>query len=264
MILIGIICLIVGVILLFFWRSNRSKLRNLRLASASTISSLQTIANQIAEEIGGGSLREYVKIRGVIECDRPLISQLKQEPCVYYSMTVTWEYNEEVIKQDNEGKTIREKERKSETVAQNSRSIPFTLQDSTGEIRVNPERAEIETVKVLEEFRPENFSGGSLTFGNFSINLPSFEERRQTIGYRYQEEILPIGRQILVIGTATDEEGMITIRKPTEKGQRYFISLKSEEELSQATNNAIRGTFYSMIFFLTLGLILLVAGVLRG
>lgn len=264
LIIFGIIFEIVAIVLLFIWRSQKEKLQNLRSANSTNIASLNKMVNDVAQEIGGGSLREYVKLRGIIECDEPIISELKEEPCVYYTMRVTREYEEEVTRKNDEGETIHETERRSETVAQNSRSIPFRLRDDSGEIIIDPQGAnEIETVKVLEEFRPETHSGNSITFGNFSFAVSYGSGGTRTLGYRYTESILPIGRQALVIGMATDEDGQIKITKPSQPNQRFIISLKSEEEFARSTGNTIRGLFFGMLFCLSLGTVLLIAGIIN-
>lgn len=237
----GGILLITAIALFFVQRHYNLKLRSLKLADAVTTAELHQLADHIAQEIGSGSLRRYVKVSGVITCPQPIISELKQMPCVYYTMCVTREYEEDVRKTDSKGKTYWTTERRSQTMSSNSQSIPFFVRDRHGDIQVNPSDAAIDTVPVLDEFRSTG-SGSSSSFsvGAFQMNLNLFSQSgSRTIGYRYKESILPLNRQVLVVGLASDQTGILQIERPTESGKKFFISLKSEASLSQETKNTM-------------------------
>jgi hypothetical protein len=259
MAIFGGILIVIGIILFFVQKNYSSKLQSIRLATSSTVAELQQIASEIAGEIGGGNLREYVKVSGLIRCDRPLISELKQEPCVHYTMSVVREYEEEHTTRDSDGKTRTETRRGSENVSSNSQSIPFTLQDKSGELMVNPDGGNIETVQILNEFRREN-SSSSISFGGFSLEVGVGMGGRRTIGYRYTESILPCDREVLIIGTASDDGSQLTLLKPIKSDKKFIISLKSEEELAKSTANAAKGFLYGEIACFAIGTILLILG----
>jgi hypothetical protein len=127
---------------------------------------------------------------------------------------------------------------------------------------VNPDGGNIDTVQVLNEFRQENSSGSSISFGGFNLSLGAGMGGRRTIGYRYTESILPCDREVLVIGTAADEGGQVTLRKPIQADKKFIISLKSEEELAKSTANAAKWYFYGMVACLAIGAILLILGLI--
>ena len=263
MAIFGGILIVIGIILFFVQKNYSTKLQSIKLATASTVGELQRIASEIAGEIGSGNLREYVKVRGIIRSDRPLISELKQLPCVHYTMRVVREYEEQQTTRDSEGKTRTETRRSSETISSNSQSIPFTLQDRSGELVVNPDGGNIETVQILNEFRQENFNSSSISFGGFSLAVGGgMGGGRRTLGYRYTESILPCDREVLVIGTAADDGGQVTLRKPIQSDKKFIISLKSEEELAKSTANAAKGFLYGEIACFAIGAILLVLGLI--
>ncbi|MFM7599742.1 MAG: E3 ubiquitin ligase family protein [Pseudanabaena sp.] len=262
MAIFGGILIVIGIILFFVQKNYSTKLQSIKLATASTVGELQQIASEIAGEIGGGNLREYVKVRGIVRSDRPLISELKQEPCVHYTMRVVREYEEQQTTTDSEGKTRTETRRNSETVSSNSQSIPFTLQDHSGELVVSPDGGNIETVQILNEFRQENFNSSSISFGGFSLAIGAgMGGGRRTLGYRYTESILPCDREVLVIGTAADDGGQVTLRKPIQSDKKFIISLKSEEELAKSTASAVKGFLYGEIACLAIGTILVILGI---
>ena len=262
LIVLGAILLTIGIILFFVQKHQRGKAFSLRKARAVTVAELQHLAREVAAEIGGGSWQDYVKLTGTIRCDRPLTSELKQEPCVHYQMSVRREYEETVTKRDSDGKSYRDTERGSETVSSNQRSVPFHVEDHTGQIEVNPNGASIETVKILDEFRQEQSAGGMISFGGFSLALGSTSGNRRTLGYHYTESILPTEQQVLVVATVSDQTGHLVLQRPAEKANQFIIALKTEAELTRVTQRNAQISFYSMIGCLGIGALLLIMGVL--
>lgn len=264
MAILGGILIVVGIVLFFIQNNARQKMKSLKQARTSTVADLVHIAQGVAAEIGAGSWRDYVKLWGQIHCDTPLTSELKQVPCVYYEMQVEREYEETVTERDSEGRTTRKTERHSEIVSQNRQSIPFLLQDSTGQVLVDPSGATIETVSVLDEFRDKAAAGSTVSFGSFSLSLGGDRDGRRTLGYRYRESILPLNRSVLVLGLATDarpdEQVKVAIEKPTTRGQKFMISLKSADQLRQGAENTAKYTFWGMVVALIAGVVLLVLG----
>lgn len=261
--IIGIMLLIVGLILFFVKKNQSHKGFSVKSARSSTVKELEATAHSITQEIGGGSWRDYIKLWGTITSEQPLISELKQEPCVYYTMNVTREYEETTRKQDSEGKWIEETVKNSEIVASNQRQIPFMLQDATGKIVVNPEDGAIDTVKVLDEFRPGEAQAGMITFGNFSLVLRSTNHsQRHTLGYHYTESILPIGRDVLVVGEVSDETGKLTLAKPIQGNQRFILSLKTEQALHAAIAQTETNLSYAIIGCLSTGMIAILLGII--
>lgn len=261
--IIGFILIGIGIVLFFVQKSQRNKAFSIRTARTAKVAELAQMSQAIAQEIGGGDWRDYVKVTGTIECEHPIISQLKQEPCVYYKMEVKREYEETVTRKDEEGKTYQETQRGSEVISSHKQSTPFQLNDQTGYVSVNPDGADIEVIKILDEFRQEQSRGGLLSFGQFSLALgnETFGGRR-TLGYHYSESILPLRRRALVVGTVSDSGGELTLQKPTDGKQKFIITLKTAEELTQAVDRIAQITFYSMIACGAIGVILLILAML--
>ncbi|MGF1524222.1 MAG: E3 ubiquitin ligase family protein [Leptolyngbyaceae cyanobacterium] len=242
MIFFGFILLIVGAILFFVQRNQNQRLFSLKSARFMTTAELASTVGAVANEIGGGSWRDYVKLWGEVVADPPLYSEHTQAPCVHYSARVRREFEETETTRTNDGSTQSKRQRKSETVTDQRQSIPFWLRDRTGTVKVDPDGADIETISVLDEFRAE----------------PS----GQTLGYRYQESLLPVGRSVLVVGAASDLTGEVIIGKPVKSGHKYIISLKDEERLATATTHSAKTTFYAMVACLIGGVMLLLVGLL--
>lgn len=256
--IVGGIFLIAAIVLFFVRRSQQAKLMTVQTAEPATVGHLMQTAEAIAQDIGRGNWREQVKMSGTIRCDRPLQSELKQEDCVYYSMRVQREYEEWVTTTNSEGKQERKLEKKSDTVASNTRSTPFFLNDGTGEIEVIPDGANIETISILDEFQPVRSGSTTISYGRFSR---SRSNDSSTLGYRYQESILPLDRRIFVVAMATDSSETLTLRKPLNGRYKFLISLQDEEILIQSTKGAIKALWVALWITGVLGVLLIVIGI---
>ena len=265
MVIIGCILIVIGGVLVFVQKNQKTKAFSIKSARSATAAELNATAREIAAEIGGGNWRDYIKVRGAVHTDQPLMSELKQTPCVYYTTAVRREYEETVTEKDAEGKSVQKTRRGSETISSNQQSLPFQLQDTTGQITVNPDGAAIETVSILNQFQPGEASGGMLSFGRFSLamNSPHAHNRRRTLGYRYTESILPVDRNVLVVGTVSDSTGALIVSKPLERDKKFIISLKTDQELTLAAERSARNAFYGMVACFGIGSVLVLVGLIR-
>ncbi len=261
MAILGAVLLVLSVVLFFVQQGANNKLRNMQIQTAKA-GDLQQIAQGVATEIGAGAWQEYNELKGTVFCNQPLKSELTRTPCVYYAMEVIREYEEPYTERDEKGNERTEIRRGSETIAQNSQAVPFILEDETGRIVIDPAGADLDGVQVLNDFRSER--GGTLKLGSFSLALPNFSGPRRTLGYRFTETVIPVGRAVYVLGQVRDQGGKLVVEKPTEKDRSFIISLKSEEELQSASQSTARWTFYGAIASAVLGLGLVVFGLVAG
>ncbi|MBD2428976.1 E3 ubiquitin ligase family protein [Phormidium sp. FACHB-1136] len=264
MALFGFLLLVAGGVLWFVRGHQGHRSRHLKLAHTTPIGELKSLASAVAQEIGSGDWRDYVLLWGTITTEAPLTSPMKGMPCVYYSNAVIREYEETIREQDEKGNWRTRTQRGSDTISQEQQSIPFDLVDQVKErVEVNPEGADVELVEVLNEFRPGQSNGGSISFGGFSMNLgDSFGGgNRRTLGYRYRESILAVGRQVTVLGMVSDRTGSLTVENPN-TNQPFIISPKSQEALVKSATQNAQIAFWAMVGCLGLGAILLVVGLL--
>lgn len=262
LIILGVICISIGVVLYVVERNQRGRAFSLRSAKPATVADLTQLAQAVAQDMGGGSWRDYVKLTGTVDCDRPLRSELTQDACVYYSMTVEREYEETVTRKDDDGDRHTETERGSEVVSSNARSAPFWLSDGTGKIEVEPDGAVIDAEQVLDEFRTEGGRNGSISYGSFSLDIGQPRSGRRTLGYHYRESLLPLNRRVLVVGMVSDQAGRLVLQKPIQSSQRFMVSLKTDEALiAESDRTAINAALWMKIC-LVAGAILILIGTL--
>lgn len=263
---VGVILLVVAIVLFFVQKSQANKAFSIQSAQAVTAGELKTMAQAIADDIGGGNWREYVKVWGTVKCDRPLQSPLKSSDCVFHKTTVTWEYEEQVTKTDSEGKRTTETEKSTETLSSERQSVPFWIQDESGMVQVDPDRADLETIDVVNDFQPNQPRGGILSYGSFSLDVSPYSRHsgRRTLGYRYQEAVLPVERKALVVGMVSDHTGELIIQKPLKSDKKFLISLKNDEALTQDAKQGAQRAFYGMVGCGGLGVIFIVLGLVTG
>jgi hypothetical protein len=264
MIFVGIFFLIISTTLFFARRNQQHRSFSLKSARPVTAAELEEMAQAIAAEIGGGDWRDYVKLRGTVQAESPLMSKLAEKSCVYYSYRVEREYEETVKEKDANGNLKTVTERKSETISSDRQSLPFTLADQSGQVLIDPDSANIEAIQVANEFLPGEPPGGHLTFGAFSRTLSTQHPSNQrTLGYRLQESVLPTGQIVSVVGAVSDHTGIVTIKKPLKPNHHYIISLKTDEDLIANSDLNIQRLFWGMVGTFGVGVLLIIVGLLR-
>ncbi len=218
-------------------RRQADRAQAMALASDIPLSRLAEDSASIAKELGAGSFRQTVKIRGKIVCETPLLAELSHTPCVSYRFSVTREYEEVLWEKDAQGNSIQRTHRKSEVVATNEVSIPFWLEDGTGKILVQPEHAKIERIKSHASFQPATMSGNALGVGSFVLNLGG--SLGGTLGYRYEEHCLPLDRELTVVAEAGDEGGQLALRRPEAKDAPFLVTTRSFQELARGNKTMV-------------------------
>lgn len=216
----------------WFARRQANKAQAVARAAAVPLAQLAEDAESVAKELGAGSFREEVKIRGKVVCDSPLIAELSHTPCVSYKFSVTREFEEVLWEKDAQGHNVQRTQRKSEIVASNEASVAFWLDDGTGRILVHPEHAKIERVKTHASFQQATTPGIGLNVGSFVLNLGAHPGG--TLGYRYEEHCLPLDQEVTVVAEAGDEGGQLALRRPEDKEAPFLVSLKSFAELARS------------------------------
>jgi hypothetical protein len=262
---IGSALIAIGIGLLIFYKKQGDKLFLLKVTETALVSNIEQEVKDVTEGMGEkGSFSKYTEVKGKVVCQNPLTSELANAKCVYYSMSITRKWEEQYTETDSQGRREQKTRQGSDTVASNVRHVPFFVQDNTGQIRVNPEGAEVTAEKAYSNFQPGDISGGSISIGNFRLNLSglSLGSGRRTIGYDYQESVIPLDRDVFIIGEAADAGGALQIRKPTEKDKKFMISTKSEEELQRSIQGGMTGTLIGSVVCAVGGIALIVLKIL--
>jgi hypothetical protein len=244
LLLCAVILWVAGGVLLYFRRQAQQK--------ASVIGQTETSG---AAEVSGVSPGTQVEVKGTLRCEEPLESEMAGRLCAYYSSRVTREYTEPDYDDDHDGGSNR----RTETVAQNERFAPFSVEDGTGSVPVNAEGADVDAQQVVDRFeRHTGGNGPSISLGGTTLQLGGGE---RTIGYRYEESILPVDAPVYVLGVVREDGGIGT---PSGEGQRFVVSYRSEEALGQSLGRNVLwlglgaiGAFVVGVFLALIGLVVL-------
>ena len=257
----GIILILVGLIPFFVRRSRVSKLAQVLSAQTSTCAQAADACRSAGAYGTADWMSRQVEVKGVIEPRELLRGELSERECVCCKSLVEREWEEHRWRTDPQGHRRRTTHRGRQVMSQSERLAPFFVSDGTGRVLVNPEGAEIDWVESVNRFERGDPDGGTLSFGGFTLGLGGLlGGGRRTIGYRYREWILTPGQQAYVLGGAGLSGQEPCIKGPSGKGQKFIVSLKSEEEIIAAARRAITWLTVAFCTCWVAGLALIVAG----
>ena len=237
--------------------SQAKKLYQLQSVETSTIAQLEEIRAQMPGLLRPES-RGQGRIRSATLPSRPSSSGAE---CVAYRIKLEREYEETRWEKDSNGNSVERTSRGFETVSTNERRAPFYLRDSTGRVKVVPDGADLVMEKSLSDYQ-SGFPNGQFSLGllrprprpdrRWAGAAPSATATRSTSS--------PSNRDLYVLGEACDEGGEIKIRRSSTKGEKFILSVKSEEELVASAAGPSRACSIGAIASGVVGLALLAIG----
>jgi len=263
--IIGIVLIGLAIGLFFGRKKQEDKLYQMKATETMTAAGLLQEANDVAEGLGEkGSYNKITEVKGLVRCDNPIISELAQIKCINYSMSVSRKWEEKYWETDSNNNRVQKTRQGSDIVASNERSVPFFVEDSTGKIKILPDGANLTREKVYSKFVPGEPHGTSVSIGGFTMNFGSLTQTggRVTLGYTYEESAIPVDKEIYILGEAADNGGELKIQKPAEKGKKFIISVKSEEELMRGITNSLTALLVGAIISGIAGVVVIVLNIL--
>ena len=192
-----------------------------------------------------------VELKGTAEAEGPLRSFLAECPCVYFSWAVEEHWSRTVTETytDSKGQTHTRTRHESgwKRVANGGELMPFYLKDDCGVIRILPDGAKVEAVKVFEEtcgrFDPLYYAKG-----------PAFAVANSDHRRRFHESAVPLHAALYVMGQAREREDIVAPEiAADQQADMFLISTRTEEQISAGFG----GAFWGWSIF---GFVLSVAG----
>lgn len=261
MIIIGVILIALAGLLLFLRKRTQDKLLEIRYVKTSSVSEVLELQQSIAAEVGPGGFKQQTELKGTAQCETPLKAELSEEPCVYYSMSVEERYEERYTERDSQGNTQQRTRTGSSVVASNTQATRFQIDDGTGVLDVDSDGASIDARTVMDKYEPYSGGGGSLNIGSFTLNFGgTIGGARRVLGYHYRESIIAPGQQLYVLGEVDDSSGTPVMKRPSEKGKPFILSIKSEEEITRSSERSINFMLYGAIACAVGGFVLILFG----
>jgi hypothetical protein len=206
-IITGSVSLILGSVLAVYYHRARALLDEMWAVDTYTSRELRRMCS--------GDFHATVEVQGKVSCDAPLTSPAANIECCWHHTRVDRQ------KRNSKGETSWEK------VFEQTRSTVFKVNDGTGYTLVDPEKAEIDSVKVCNRTSvlAEPWFEGNLFFGGGLYRI-------------YEEAFLP-GGYVYVLGQASPvQQGAspdVVIHYPdkgyTEPDHRIFLVSRKPEKL---------------------------------
>lgn len=247
----GAVVAIIGLVLWLIMNKRKAKLNVMDNYENTTASEIIQNHKFFEEEYGKGSFSNYIEIRGNVHCEQPIQSEFAKENVVYYKSIVTREIEKQVQRRDSNGNVRWDNVRKTEKISENERKANFYVKDPTGEVLVDPEGAELHTMKIFSEYEAgSNPSGTWFNFGGMSFGTSS---GTTVLGYKYEEYAIPMNSHLYVLGEANDRAGKLRISKSTDSKNHFIVSTKTEDELKSNLKSNINIFKWSAIALWLIG-----------
>ncbi len=187
-----------------------------------------------------------VELKGITKCEQPLMSYLTETPCVHYSYDIQerWSRMVTTTETDDKGntRTVTRQESGWTTVATETESTPFYLEDDTGVLLVHPEGARIEALGVFDQtctpfdhiYYEKGPAGGIMDSDGVR---------------RFSEQAIPLQAPLFVVGQARERQDVVAPEIAADpQASEFLISVRSQEEVSS-------GLGWQIWLFFFLGLI---------
>ncbi len=170
-----------------------------------------------------------VELKRTAEAERPLTSFLAEQTCVYYYWQVDEHWSRMVTETytDSEGRTQTRTRMESgvTTVAQGGDQIMFYLQDDCGVIRIQPEKAKVEPLKIFDHSCGR---GDSLYYDKGPAAAVANSDHRR----RFVEFGIPMHAPLYVVGQAREREDVVAPEiAHAPQAETFLISTRSEDQV---------------------------------
>lgn len=266
----GLLVAAIGGALLYFASRAADRVLHMKATDTSQIGTLKQLVDDVRKELGGGpsELREFVELKGVVACDHPLMAEMSGQPAAVVRSSVSRQIEELREERDSEGNTSTRWVSRTETVNNTSLDTPFWLDDGTGRIEVRPGGAKFTLQQVVDRFEPPASveRGTSITFGSFSFATAGMlgpSSRYRVKGYKFSEEILPIGQRVYALGEVSDTDDGFALHRSQDKDKPFVLSVKSEQEMVDAGMSQAKWMRYGGFGGIGLGVILALVGLVK-
>ena len=241
-IVIGIVLLLAAAAMYFF--ANRSEQRGAGLAAAPTVpvKDLGSVGSAVVEVVGTA-----------VAAGPTLTSPIGQQPCVWYRSVVEELYRDTVGTGDN-----RRTQNKERVVSDDSSPNPIAIDDGTGTVLVELDGCDVDRPVLALDRRIDDGEGLAEELLASLVN----SRRDDTYGYRQREHIIPAGQRLFAIGAVTMGPDGPRLTKPSEKGQPFMVSTRSEAQLASSAASSARWLQVGAVVAGVLGVVAIVAGAL--
>jgi hypothetical protein len=201
-----------------------------------------------------------VELEGVCVRRDPFTSYLAESPCVLYSWSVCehWRRARQETYTDDKGRTRTRTviDTGSDVVASGGETGGFYLQDETGYVWVEPEGADLETVKMFDRDVDRD---DPLYYGKG----PDGSVEGSTGERSFTEHGLPVGTSLFIRGRASERPDIVAAQiKHEAKADMFIITPRKEKDVSEGKATAyILWNLFGAVFAAGFGTVITAAQV---
>jgi hypothetical protein len=179
----------------------------------------------------GASIAE---VKGAVEAEMPLTSDLCAVPCVAFTSTITEHWTTTRTATDSKGNSRTVTDHHTAVRYHNDARIDFDVRDGSGIARIEVDGADFELIDQAA--------------GPASHQSPAFGvcPTHWNGHLTYAESLLPIASSIYVLGQVTERH---TLGKPVNVDSPFLISARSEESIVKSARwgKRICGTLFTLL-----------------
>jgi len=247
---VGLILIVLAVVMFVFSGKAADKALFMKATETKKVGDVLSLIQEVSADLGGGptGYAELAEFKGHFVTDEPVIGAFSNKPAAIVVTRVERQYEERTEVRDSDGNYRVEWRRGSETVGGDRQTARFWLDDGTGRVRIDPNGASLDLVRVVDRFEPpnnvESLSGGrmALRLGGVSLSIGGVGSTRRTVGYKFTEEALPLDVPAYVLGEVADTEEGLVVRKPADEDKKrpFVVSTKSEAELVRSAESSAK------------------------
>ena len=257
----GVILIVVSVILIVVHVLSKKKIGALLMARVTSLPELRASAANIASELGPGGFTEFVALEGTLFCEQPLISPLGGHECAYYSMEVRRRYEETYEDRDDDGRVTVRTRQSSDTMSREQRHTSFELVVGDDQIPVSVDGLSYDAkVETVDQFEPA-MGYGMINFGGYGFESTMMGHGRETLGFQYEEYILPLDGRFTIVGQVRESNGELVL---SDGGPLFNISRKTRDAQIGASKSRAQWTSIGSGVAALGGIACLVIGFISG
>lgn len=219
----GIIVFVVGGLMVFMGKRQKSTQQEMSKTSVIPVKDIQEGAP--------------VEVYGKVIAEQPLLTPFTKRECVYYEYTLERE-NQTRTTQGNTSRTW-------DQIASDNQRTHFWIQDASGKIEVNPDRADMDPQDLGEQYVQQAQLQGNSLFANVLNMIGS------GVNSRARERALLTNANAYVYGQVVKGANGLVIEKGNGK---FVISHRTESEIEKRKGR-------SAMMWTVIGIIALIVGI---
>ena len=256
MLAFGIVLLVLGGVATVRFLGLRRKLQAAQRAETLSCDDLGELAAAVPTGVEGVGFVKVCEVVGeAVPHDGGLLTAIEsRQQCVWHRAVLTEHYWGRST--NSRGHTTRTRKRRQ--IHAQASETPFTVDDGTGPVAIDPRGAEFDSAeKVVDRLEEGMPTGAQLMW----LAQPIFTAGNETIGVQHEEWIVRAGTRLYVLGQGRDDGiGGVTLRKPPDGPM--IVSTRSEQDFAAATQRSMRTWLAGAVAGEALGIGLVVASFL--